>query len=48
MLVTHDPKVASFCNKIILLKDGVILNTLVKDGENKEFYQKILRQMVKL
>lgn len=48
VLVTHDPKVASFCNKIILLKDGVILNTLVKDGENKEFYQKILRQMVKL
>lgn len=48
VLVTHDPKVASFCGKIILLKDGVILNTLVKDGENKEFYQKILRQMVKL
>ncbi len=48
VLVTHDPKVASFCGKIILLKDGVILNTLVKDTENKEFYQKILRQMVKL
>lgn len=48
VLVTHDPKVASFCDKIILLKDGLILNTLVKDGGNKEFYQKILRQMVKL
>jgi len=48
VLVTHDPKVASFCGKIILLKDGLILNTLVKDGGNKEFYQKILRQMVKL
>lgn len=48
VLVTHDPKVASFCSRIILLKDGVILNTLVKEGGNKEFYQKILRQMAKL
>lgn len=48
VLVTHDPKVASYCDKIILLKDGMILNTLESNGEKKEFYQKILRQMVKL
>ena len=48
VLVTHDPKVASYCDKIILLKDGMILNTLERNGEKKEFYQKILRQMVKL
>lgn len=48
VLVTHDPKVASYCGKIILLKDGVILNTLERSGEKKAFYQKILRQMVNL
>ncbi len=48
VLVTHDPKVASYCDKIILLKDGIILNTLEKSGEKKEFYQRILRQMAKL
>lgn len=48
VLVTHDPKVASYCSKIILLKDGEILNILIRDGEKKEFYQRILRQMAKL
>ena len=45
LLVTHDPKVASYCKKIILLKDGQIMDVLKKDGEQKEFYQRILRNM---
>lgn len=48
VLVTHDPKVASYCDKIILLKDGEILNILMRNGEKREFYQRILRQMAKL
>lgn len=45
LLVTHDPKVASYCKKILLLKDGQIMDVLKKDGEQKEFYQRILRNM---
>lgn len=45
LLVTHDPKVASYCDKIILLKDGQIMDVLKKDGEQKIFYQKILGNM---
>ena len=45
LLVTHDPKVASYCKKIILLKDGQIMDVLKKEGEQKEFYQRILRNM---
>ena len=48
IMVTHDPKMASYSDKIILLKDGEILNTLVKEGDIKSFYGKILRQMVHL
>lgn len=48
LMVTHDPKMASYSDKIILLKDGEILNTLVKKGDNKSFYGTILRQMVHL
>lgn len=45
LLVTHDPKVASYCDKIILLKDGKIVDTLRKGAEQKEFYRKILVNM---
>ncbi len=48
LLVTHDPKVASYCDKIILLKDGKIMNVLKKDGEQKVFYRRILGSMVKM
>ncbi len=48
LLVTHDPKVASYCDKIILLKDGVILKTLIKQGEQGMFYKEIIRNMAYL
>lgn len=47
-MVTHDPKMASYCDRIILLKDGRILDTLVKEGNNEIFYQNVLRQMVRI
>ena len=48
LLVTHDPKVASYCNKILILKDGRILDTIVKTGQREEFYREILRQMERM
>lgn len=48
VMVTHDPKMASYCDRIILLKDGRILDTLVKEGNNEIFYQNVLRQMVRI
>lgn len=45
LLVTHDPKVASYCDKIILLKDGRIKDVLKKDEGQKEFYHRILGNM---
>ena len=48
VLVTHDPKMASYCDKIIMLKDGRIINTLVKEKGNQEFYKDIIQKMSKL
>lgn len=48
VMVTHDPQMASHCSRIILLKDGKILDTLEKNGETEEFYQEILERMVDL
>ncbi len=48
IMVTHDPQMASHCDRIALLKDGVKLDEIKKDGENEEFYQEILRRMADL
>lgn len=48
VMVTHDPQMASNCRRIILLKDGVILDTLNR-GENQEaFYREIIGRMADL
>lgn len=48
LLVTHDPKVASYCDKILLLKDGKIIDILRKDEEQKMFYHRILKNMSRI
>lgn len=44
IMVTHDPQVASEAEKIILLKDGKVMNTLKKTQESS-FYDEIIQQM---
>ena len=48
IMVTHDPQVASYCSRIILLKDGLILDELKNGGNRGEFYQEILGRMADL
>lgn len=48
IMVTHDPKVASYCSRIILLRDGMILEELASRGGREEFYQHILSKMSEL
>nr|WP_288723524.1 ABC transporter ATP-binding protein [uncultured Sellimonas sp.] len=52
IMVTHDPQLASNCEKVLLLKDGVILKTLKRKDDSKEegdrFYRTILGEMEQL
>ncbi|MFR7358906.1 MAG: ABC transporter ATP-binding protein [Dorea longicatena] len=48
VMVTHDPKMASYCSRLILLKDGVILDDLKNSGDQEVFYQQILGKMTEL
>lgn len=48
VMVTHDPKMASYCSRLILLKDGMIQDDMRSDGDREEFYQKILLKMKEL
>lgn len=45
IMVTHDPKMASYCSRIIFLKDGNIQNDICSMGDREEFYQEILDMM---
>ncbi|MGE7718413.1 ABC transporter ATP-binding protein [Priestia megaterium] len=42
LMVTHDPYVASFCNRIIFIKDGKFHNEIHRGEQKGEFYQKII------
>ena len=48
LLVTHDPQIASYADRIIFLKDGVILDELKKGESQEAFYREILERMVDL
>jgi len=42
MMVTHDAFAASYCKRIIFIKDGLLFTELTKGGSRREFFQKIL------
>lgn len=42
LMVTHDVFAASFCKKIIFIKDGRINMEIVSKGDRKEFFNRIL------
>ncbi|MDO5294659.1 MAG: ABC transporter ATP-binding protein [bacterium] len=42
LMVTHDVFAASFCKKIIFIKDGKIAMEIVRKGTRKEFFDYIL------
>ena len=48
VMVTHDPQMANYCSRLILLKDGVILEDLKNSGNQDAFYQEILGKMKEL
>ncbi|PFX89436.1 bacitracin ABC transporter ATP-binding protein [Bacillus toyonensis] len=42
MLVTHDPYAASFCSRVIFIKDGQLYNEIYCGESRQAFYQKIM------
>lgn len=41
IIVTHDAKIASRCKKVLLLKDGLLIKELIRNG-TEAFYEEIL------
>ncbi|HGA1022242.1 TPA: ABC transporter ATP-binding protein [Bacillus cereus] len=42
MLVTHDPVAASYCDRVIFIKDGQLYNEVYCGDSRQAFYQKIM------
>lgn len=43
LLVTHDSFTASYCKRILFIKDGVIFTEIDKGGSRKEFFDEIMK-----
>lgn len=48
IIVTHDPLVASYCEKILFLKDGSIIDQINSTIDQKQKYKKIIDTMINL
>lgn len=42
LMVTHDGFAASYCDRILFIKDGRIYSELINNGNRKEFYNRII------
>jgi putative ABC transport system ATP-binding protein len=42
MLVTHDPMAASYCNRIVFIKDGKLAAEIHRGESRQSFFQKII------
>ncbi|PSL24168.1 putative ABC transport system ATP-binding protein [Planomicrobium soli] len=42
IMVTHDPIAASYCDRVLFIKDGEFFNEIYRDDRRQTFYQKIL------
>ncbi len=45
ILVTHNPEMASYCSRILMIKDGSVRKELKRVGTREEFYEQIMREI---
>jgi putative ABC transport system ATP-binding protein len=48
LIVTHDVFAASYCQKVVFIKDGLIHSSIVKKGNRKEFLNQIMDHLAVL
>lgn len=48
LMVTHDPFAASYCKRIIFIRDGKICFEQVRDGSRGQFFEKIIDSLAVL
>lgn len=48
LMVTHDPKDASYCDRVVFIQDGKLNRTLTKHDTQSQFYQQIMDTLADL
>ncbi len=48
LLVTHDPFAASYCSRIMFIKDGRMYSEIYSNGNRKSFYTKVIEMLAAL
>jgi ABC-type antimicrobial peptide transport system, ATPase component len=45
LMVTHDPKDASYCDRVIFIQDGELNRTLTKQDSQQQFYHQVIETL---
>lgn len=45
LMVTHDPTAASFCDRVLFIKDGKFFSEVHSGAERQSFHQRILETL---
>lgn len=48
VMITHDPAVANYSDRILFLKDGIIESELIKGESNEEFYDRVVAEQKRI
>ncbi|MGX7197509.1 ABC transporter ATP-binding protein [Enterococcus olivae] len=48
LLVTHDPLAASYCQRIVFIKDGELVHDIRRTADQKAFYEEILEELARI
>ena len=48
LMVTHDPLAASYCKRIVFIKDGELVEEIHQLGDQKRFYEEIMVKLAEI
>lgn len=48
LMVTHDPLAASYCKRIVFIKDGELVDEIFQGGDQKVFYNEIMLKLAEI
>lgn len=48
LMVTHDSLSASYCDRVILMRDGIVCSELVNEGNRRVFFNELMEVLRKL
>lgn len=48
LMVTHDSLSASYCDRVILMRDGVVCDEMVNSGDRRRFFNELMDALRKL